>query len=111
MHPYRLKILGLDGHLESISGLFLTSEDIIERRRLVAVGSVWSISKPHHQADVEGECVVEARKMALRVEIGEVRNDPPPVFVGRHIPDFIPFTEDEFLLNALDVLYRLIPRL
>ena len=81
--------------------LLLSPEHFIERRRLVA----WTLAtpNPHHQSDVKRQREVQAREIALQIEIREAVNDPPAVLVRGHIPHGVLVPDDDLRLDLLDV--------
>src|SRR5437667_9545447 len=49
--------------------------------------------------------------MPLRVKIGHIRDNPPPIFIRDHVPNLVFVAENHLLLDSLDMLNRLITRL
>src|SRR6266478_5562112 len=60
---------------------------------------------------MKGRGVVETRKMALRVEVREIGDDPPSIFVRNNVPNVVDFAEDNFPFDLLHMLDGLVARL
>jgi len=101
-------MLGLDRNVVLLFSLLLTSDYIIEGGRVLTSSTLRPTAKPHHQANVKRKRIVQARKMALGVQISEICYDPPSISVGRDVPDFVRHAQNHFLFHPFNMLDRFV---